>query len=784
MFRVISLTLLSVLLASGARAHAGHDMADLTNAVVFVSEGASAREARALDFLLDEVEARTNLRWNVVTTAPYATEAHPVIQLARCGVGVPDKAEAYAINVDHAANTVTVFGHDERGVLFGAGRLLREMRLEPGSATIPASLSIATAPETPLRGHQLGYRPKTNSYDAWTPEMWEQYLRDLIVFGTNAVELIPPRSDDAATSPHFPLPQIEMMKIMSQLCDDYGLDVWIWYPALDKDYTDPATLEFALNEWHDVFRQLPRVDAIFVPGGDPGHTEPLVMMSLLEKQTANLHKTHPNATMWMSPQGFYKDWMDIFLNYMQTEQPKWMTGIVFGPQNRMRIEDLRAALPAQYPIRHYPDITHTNMCQFPVPDWDLAYALTETREPINPRPTQFAHIYQLFKRDTCGFITYSEGCNDDVNKMIWSGLGWDSATPVEEILRQYARYFIGPRFEEDFAKGLVQLERNWTGPLAENAGVLDTLAGFQAMEKRALDAEKKNWRFQQGLYRAYYDAYDFLRLNYELDLEKEAMDALKKYKRGALKAMDSAEAILARADNERIAQELRARVFELAEDLFQSIRMQLSVPKYQAIGTERGANLDLIDYPLNDRPWLNDRFAAIRTMDSEKARRAAIKEIVHWTDPGAGGFYDNFGAPGEQPHLVRKGDYSDPEFKTEPNMARDTEPHFKRAWNAFADTRYESDMYAQYDGLDPQARYTVRVIYAGDNMQRKMRMGADGTLIHDYVDRPNPPAPLEFDLPQEVTADGSVTLTFAQEHGGRGSGRGCQVAEIWLIKKP
>ncbi len=36
--------------------------------------------------------------------------------------------------------------------------------------------------------------------------MWEQYVRDLIVFGCNAIELIPPRSDDEDDSPHFPLP--------------------------------------------------------------------------------------------------------------------------------------------------------------------------------------------------------------------------------------------------------------------------------------------------------------------------------------------------------------------------------------------------------------------------------------------------------------------------------------------------------------------------------------------------------------------------------------------------
>ena len=93
----------------------------------------------------------------------------------------------------------------------------------------------------------MGYRPKTNSYDAWTLPMWEQYIRDLVVFGTNAVELIPPRSDDDADSPHFPLPPMEMMVGMSQLLADYDLDVWIWYPAMDEDYSDPATVEFALK---------------------------------------------------------------------------------------------------------------------------------------------------------------------------------------------------------------------------------------------------------------------------------------------------------------------------------------------------------------------------------------------------------------------------------------------------------------------------------------------------------------------------------------------------------
>ena len=93
---------------------------------------------------------------------------------------------------------------------------------------------MSPGPVYPLRGHQLGYRPKTNSYDAWTVEMWEQYYRDLVVFGTNAVELIPPtETAGGADSPHMPLPMMDMMVEMSRLADDYGLEVWIWYPPME-----------------------------------------------------------------------------------------------------------------------------------------------------------------------------------------------------------------------------------------------------------------------------------------------------------------------------------------------------------------------------------------------------------------------------------------------------------------------------------------------------------------------------------------------------------------------
>ena len=81
------------------------------------------------------------------------------------------RPETYAIHAgsDGSGRWITVAGSDERGVLFGVGQLLRLIDFGRQEATIDhGRLPIHSSPKYPLRGHQLGYRPKTNAYDAWT----------------------------------------------------------------------------------------------------------------------------------------------------------------------------------------------------------------------------------------------------------------------------------------------------------------------------------------------------------------------------------------------------------------------------------------------------------------------------------------------------------------------------------------------------------------------------------------------------------------------------------------
>ena len=786
---------------------------DLTRSVVVHPANLTVPEQKAVAMLVDEVEKRAHVRW--VTSTTWPTDGRPAIALGQVtswaafagpwSGSLPTgmeglSTEAYRVEAvaRGGASGVLLAGKSPRAVLYAVGQLLRQLRMEPGRATLPDGYQITTAPQYPLRGHQLGYRPKTHSYDAWDRRIWEQYYRDLIIFGINAVELIPPRSDDAADSPHFPLPPLDMMVAMSQLADDYALDVWIWYPALDPDYSRPEQIEAAVREWRAVFEKLPRIDAVLVPGGDPGHTPPRPLMNLLERQTKSLRALHPKAQMWISPQGFSTEWLGEFLGILKNEAPDWLTGLVFAPQVRMPLPELRAAVPARYPIRHYPDITHTRQCQYPVPDWDVAFAITEGRECINPRPVDQSAIFRLLQPNTIGFITYSEGCNDDVNKAVWSALGWDPNRPVIDILREYSRYFIGDNFTEGFAQGLLALERNWRGPIAANAGIETTLEQFQEMERKASPAQLQNWRFQQGLFRAYYDAYTRSRFLYETTLEEQSMARLRTADHaGTTLAIKDAAAILDRAQREPVTPDRRDRIFQLAEALFQSIRMQLSVPRYQAIGVDRGASLDTVDYPLNNRRWLHEQLARIQDLKEETNRLAEITRLVQWTNPGPGGFYDDLGNSARQPHLVRGLPFAaDPaslfSSKTgfeEGDVVDEGDPApegaLRLSWIDHAESLYDQPLKLNYRELDPTARYRVRLVYGGDNPQRRIRFTAGDNLeIHPYLLTEHPYRPQEFDVPPAAYATGELTLTWTREPGKGGNGRGCQVAEIWLLRRP
>ncbi len=781
---------------------------DITDSQIVCFEKNDERVLKAVSVLQEEIEKRSNIQLPLNKKWPKKTQNLIAVgiegrleklpaDLQKMIADMPSiKSEGYKIVVIETSKTVLVIGNDARGVLYGIGKLLRKMEMCPGQILIPAKWKVASSPAYPIRGHQLGYRPKTNAYDAWTPELFDSYIRDLAVFGANSIEIMPPRTDDDFTSVHMKLPAIEMIAKQSEICDSYGMDVWMWYPNMGSDYTHPDSIKAELAERHEVFKAVSRLDALFVPGGDPGDLEPDVLFNWLEKVSEVLHEYHPEAKIWVSPQVFRptQEWFDAFYSHVNKKYP-WFGGVVFGPWIKTPIAEIRKIIGPDIPIRRYPDITHSLSSQYPIPNWDLAYAITLGRECINPRPNDEKTIHNAFDELAQGSISYSEGSNDDVNKFIWSDLDWNPQTPVIETLREYARYFISPDFDDEIAQGIMALERNIQGPLLINDGVQRTFQHWQVLEKKVPENVLQKFRFQSGLIRAYFDYYQYRRLVYETELEQKAREILGSAKStGSLNAIEKATKLLHQAKEFPVYPEIRERCYALADSLFKSIGAQLTVEKHYAMDG-RGNFIDNIDLPLNDAMWIFDQLDGIKNLPDETARLNEIEKMLHRTDPGPGGFYDNFGSPTSWGKVIKKISWEqDPGNLQSPRVSfgiglrgeewvhQVTAKGFEgksspMAWMNQVTTLYDQPLEIGYDNLDPNSKYIIRLAYTG-RFRSKMKMEADGIPVHDFIQTGIQPI-YEFPVPQDAVKDGKVIFEWTCGEGERGS----QVSEIWLIKE-
>lgn len=754
---------------------------DLTDASIIVSmKIKSPLRETLVKILREEVARRTSIEWQqekswkeeksaiivIALTSDKKLFGRPVPQ-RRNGDLPEHRPEGYRLVTETTAgkNIIWIIGADARGTLFGVGQLLRTAILQDKRAYLLKPINIATSPMQSIRGHQLGYRNTANSYDAWDVKQYDQYIRELALFGTNAIENIP--FQDSDESVHMPITRAEMNIRMSEICASYDIDYWIWTPAT-FDLRDTEKRAAMLNTHEQFYKACPRLDQIFFPGGDPGHNHPSEVMPFLKDLSVRLHKHHPKAGIWISLQGFSAEQVDYFYTYLDQSQPDWLRGVISGPSSPPTA-DTRHRLPAKYKHRQYPDITHNVRCEFPVFNWDQAYMLTIGREGINPRPNHFAKIHSTYAPFTDGFVSYSDGAHDDVNKIVWSMRGWDINREVRDIMIEYCRFFFGPDLAETAADGIFGLEQNWVGPIIENGGIETTFAYWQALES-AHPQLANNWRWQMLVLRAYYDTYQRRRKIYEQALEKEANVVLAQARTlGAEKAMDKALAIVERPDSEPVAQDLHAKIVKYCDGLFHSIGLQTSVPKYQASNAQRGCILQFVNYPFNNRWWLVDEFTKIKSMDSEAKKLARLETICNWENPGVGSYYDNVS-----------------NIETGPRVQTTSDDACDVAWwdNGNSRARLSSQLFQwepilEYENLDFNGRYIIRICGQGDALIR-----VDGERLEPVLYNKEPGEFKEFVIPKNITRDGKMRVSFDRPEESHLNWRQYSyISDVWLIKR-
>jgi len=533
----------------------------------------------------------------------------------------------------------------------------------------------------------------------WDRAAWEQYIRDLAIFGTNSFELNKGR------------------RFVAEIIDSYGLDLWLFFGH--GDVVDMKTLKDVEKRFAD----LKGLDHVFIPLGDSSGTErPTIMIPAAEWFAPLLKEVHPQAGIWLSYQcqrDHAEHDNEYIFTYLDTRRPSWLEGMVYGPWSRGGIRDVRLWTPGRYKIRHYPDICHNRRCQYAIPKWDRAFARVWGRNGIRAMPRMMARVHNVTAPLTQGFIAYNHtGCNNDLAKFVWSTMAWDPDNDINEMLHDYGKVFFGDKLADDVAEGLLMLEDNWRGPIADNQGIEKALERWKDIAQRSGGAQS-NWRVGLYLYKAFIDAYVKLKYDAEMRYEAEAYEALRRAEKdGVESAISAAGSALAKVDKEFKSKK------ELKEEL-----ASWGLDKYE--DKELRKVVDNLYYALNDRQWLEAEFAKVLALEDEAAQLACINRIINWEDPGPGGFYDNLGVEGKQPHLVRQEQWEDdPGYVHSPIEHHRHEPDStcRQSWLVSVLTRYDTPLLLRYEGLDPQAKYRVRVVYSGP-YEPVTRLLADGQYV-------------------------------------------------------
>lgn len=142
---------------------------------------------------------------------------------------------------------ILIAGHDNRGVMYGVGYLLRKMELRNEDIKVPL-LSVSSSPKFQIRGHHISYY-FTNDSLLKVKSLFEQYLRELIYFGLNHVSVSNPAE--------------------AKLAMEYGMDISVYMANVGGDFESPEGIRKELEK-RDNIQKYAKIERSFCSWWRPG----------------------------------------------------------------------------------------------------------------------------------------------------------------------------------------------------------------------------------------------------------------------------------------------------------------------------------------------------------------------------------------------------------------------------------------------------------------------------------------------------------------------------------
>ena len=536
--------------AAGDETHLTVGAGDLR---VVIGEQASMPERRAAALFAQAVRARTGLDVPIVPGSGGAVTRYSLWIGTRDSLkpGDADKTHDEAIAalgtdgfylacLPDAAGRLFLIGADPGNVVAGIGKLLRTSRYAQGSLEIPRR-TFADKPVMPVRGIYFATH-FFNFYHAAPLEEVDPVIEECALWGLNQLAVWFDMHHFTGIDTPEARKHLERLKHFQKTAHDVGMQFGVVFLG-NEGYSNtpkellaryrprwshyhvevcPATPEgmalIARNQSGvlDAFRQ---VDFTWTWPYDQGGCDcdkcrPWGANGFLKvsEQLARLfHERDPKGKLWLSTWFFDSHAADGRINgerlvtdveypglmkYLSEKKPDWLAGIIAGGGGDFLPAPLLARpLPDRYPLVTFPEISMYRMNP-----WGGCGA--------NPMPDVCGRLAAKLRGRIAGGWPYSEGIFEDLNKFFWAGFFWSPDRPAEDILTEYANYYLSPQTAADGVRLFHLLEKT----LPRNEFTFENLAEAdeawrlaEAIDAKIPPVNRTAWRWRVLYIRAKVD---------------------------------------------------------------------------------------------------------------------------------------------------------------------------------------------------------------------------------------------------------------------------------------
>lgn len=795
-------------------ATAADPFAEAKSLRIVLGEARSDPEAKAADLLQRRLLERSHMKvapaeaadvlvvLGTVASNPMLEELSPGIE-RRFSLPISEDPhpEAFAVQtLDQGGQKhVLICGSDVRGVFYGVGAFLRSISYAPDHINIP-SLELAEHLALIYRGGTpTGPGSRAIEFGDLRPQTEADLVRrmeDLILVGANIIggdlELV--RSYGMQS--YFGRKSNELPgEFPTEWGADNGRSTRYICPSVPEAR---AAVLAAFDKW---FQEQPEYEIFATKSGDPGgcrcdRCEPwgATYIKLTHEVADILHKYHPNTKVIATNQDLSNEGNAAIFEYLNKEGSDWLYALRYGPgademQTYIRgdvnprwfeysgfgplgnyLKWMHHELPRETRILGFTDVTHWMQAQYAVEQPDVALAAVYDRRAWNARPRNFHRVAQEIFHYLDGDIYYSEGQHDDFNKWFYQRMMWNPHLTAEQVTEEYCQYFFGEAAAPEMAQVIFLMEETLEKPVLGNEGIARAVELARSAGEKIPENYRNDHRWHIIMQKALMDRYIQLMLERGGQLKTEAAAYLEQAA-GAEEPGPLLKRALAAVEQPLENKDMKA----LREEALKHGERGNELSGYREPAPYIAGKYDLTEVEW----WAQTLRAALEQAEPEKLRQSA-RMILHYEDPGEGGYYDDLGWPAQPPHL------------THGETLWGFRPFFGPAKRSHYGVAYDYDprgggVQLDYQGLDPQAEYVVRISLGGGSASRRgggnllQVVKADDNILGEPFAVPAEHVEFhEFDIARELTNDGKVHIELAPVSGQTPM---TTASEVWLMRK-